>query len=290
MVRFVGICVVLFVFALGFIVVTQTQDMAALFEAFRSETLTQKLAWFLLVLIPLALIPSALWLCDALARQRKAASALELRLGGVKQGVKELVGAQVDADAMAHHLARTDPEDAIGVVAQRLSDAERVTLVQQNRSEIGDLQSRVDELRTQQQGLKERLAPVLEKRRSIEQLFADLDSRENDIDRALGEIASGDDATAIDLRLKNLAEFVRQSHSAAMRSSTHQNNHGLKDDFTGLAVRLEPYTMVKDGVTRRVRILPTARSPERRDRCSPANAARRPWRARADVCRRQEKA
>jgi chromosome segregation ATPase len=254
MVRFVGICVVLFVFALGFIVVTQTQDMAALFEAFRSETLTQKLAWFLLVLIPLALIPSALWLCDALARQRKAASALELRLGGVKQGVKELVGAQVDADAMAHHLARTDPEDAIGVVAQRLSDAERVTLVQQNRSEIGDLQSRVDELRTQQQGLKERLAPVLEKRRSIEQLFADLDSRENDIDRALGEIASGDDATAIDLRLKNLAEFVRQSHERCDEIEHASNTiTGLKDDFTGLAVRLEPYTMVKDGVTRRVR-------------------------------------
>ena len=46
--------------------------MAALFGAFRSEPLTQKLAWFVVVLIPLLLFPSALWLCDALLRQRNA--------------------------------------------------------------------------------------------------------------------------------------------------------------------------------------------------------------------------
>ena len=56
----------------GYIFVTQPQDLAALFEAFRSEPLAQKLAWFLIVLIPLALIPSALWLADAVMRQRKA--------------------------------------------------------------------------------------------------------------------------------------------------------------------------------------------------------------------------
>ena len=78
MAKFVGSCVVLFVLAVGFIVVTQAQDFAALFEAFRSEPLTQKLAWFLVVLIPHALIPSALWLCDAVIRQRKTAAALEI--------------------------------------------------------------------------------------------------------------------------------------------------------------------------------------------------------------------
>ncbi len=62
MAKFVGSCVVLFVLAVGFIVVTQAQDFAALFEAFRGEPLTQKLAWFLVVLIPIALVPSALWL------------------------------------------------------------------------------------------------------------------------------------------------------------------------------------------------------------------------------------
>jgi hypothetical protein len=88
MAKFIGIGVVVFVLAIGFIVLTQAQDIAALFEAFRSEPLAQKLAWFVAVLIPLALIPVALWLCDALIRQHKAASALELRLGGLRQGVK----------------------------------------------------------------------------------------------------------------------------------------------------------------------------------------------------------
>jgi len=38
-----------------------------------------------------------------------------------------------------HHLARTDPENAIGAVQQRLGEAERTALVQAQRNEIGDL-------------------------------------------------------------------------------------------------------------------------------------------------------
>ena len=254
--RFVGIGVVVFVLAIGFIVVTQAQDIAALFEAFRSEPLAQKLAWFVAVLIPLALIPAALWLCDALIRQRKVASALELRLGGLRQGVKELARSQVDAEGSVHHLARTDPEDAIGAIAQRLTEAERSAQVQQNRNEMGDLQSRVDELRVQQQGLRERLVPVLEKRRSIEQLFADVDSRETDIDRALTEIASGDDATAIELRLRNLMEFVRRSHERCDEiEHASKTIASLKEDYAGLRARLAPYAAADVGVTRRVKEL-----------------------------------
>src|ERR1700730_3226967 len=114
--KFIVGSAVLFVLALGFVVLTQAQDIAALFEAFRAEPVAQKLAWFVIVLIPLALIPSTLWLCDALIRQRTAATALELRLGGVQQGVKELARSQADAEAAVHHLPRTRPGDAIGGV------------------------------------------------------------------------------------------------------------------------------------------------------------------------------
>jgi hypothetical protein len=138
--KFVGGCVVLFVFAVGYIFITQAQDLAALFEAFRAEPLAQKFAWFLIGLIPLALLPTALWLCDAVIRQRKAATALELRLGGVRQSVQDLAKAQVDAESAVRHLVRSDPEDAIGAVTQRLAEAERVTQIQQSRNEIGDLQ------------------------------------------------------------------------------------------------------------------------------------------------------
>lgn len=258
--KFVVGCAVLFVLALGYIVLSQAQDIAALVEAFRAEPLSHKLAWFVIVLIPLALIPAALWLCDALIRQRKAADALESRLGGVRQNVRELARSQVDAEAAVHQLARTDPEDAIGAVQQRLTEAERLAQVQASRNETGDLQARIDDLRGQQQALRERLAPVLEKRRSIEQLFTGLDSSQSDIERALAEIASGEDALALDLRLRNLMEFVRHSHERCDEiEHASKTVASLKEDFTELRARFTPFAAVEDGITRRVRELSEAR-------------------------------
>jgi DNA repair exonuclease SbcCD ATPase subunit len=258
--KFVGGCVVVFVLASGFVVITQAQDLAALFEAFRSEPLAQKLAWFLIVLIPLALIPASLWLADAAIRQHKAAAALELRLGGVRQGVQDLAKAQVDAESALRQLTRSDPEDAIGAVQQRLAEAERVAQIQQSRNEIGDLPTRVEELRTQQQALRDRLAPVLEKRRAIEHLFGELDSRESDIERALAEIASSDDATAIDMRLRDLMDFVRKGHQRCDDiESAAKTAAGLKQDYADLGTRIAPFSAVEDGVVRRVRELTDVR-------------------------------
>jgi uncharacterized coiled-coil DUF342 family protein len=167
---------------------------------------------------------------------------------------------QVDAEAAVHHLARSDPEDAIGAVQQRLTEAERVAQVQQKRNEIADLQSRVDDIRTQQQGLKQRLAPVLEQRRLIERLFMELDTGQNDIERALAEIASGDDAVALDLRLKNLMEFVRLSHGRCDEiENASKTIASLKEDYAALHSRLAPFAAATDGVTRRVKELSEAR-------------------------------
>lgn len=260
MAKFVVACSVVFVLAVAVVVMTQTQDIASLFEAFRAEPPTEKLAWFLIVLIPIALVPSALWLCDALIRQRKAAAALELRLGGVRERAQSLALTQVDADAAVHHLARTDPEQAIGAVSQRLTEAERVLQVQQGRNEIGDLSARVDALRVQQQALRERLVPVLEKRRSIEQLFAELDSREQDIDRTLAEIASGDDAVAIDVRLNEMANFVRQGHQRCDDiEQAAKTLASVGEDYADLRQRLEPYAAADGGISDRIKQLSGAR-------------------------------
>ena len=260
MVRFVVLCVVVFVLAAGFIVLNQADNIAALFQAFRTEPLTLKLAWLVAVVAALALIPAALWLGDALVRQRQANKALELRLGGVRQGVGGLARAQVDADAAVHHLARTDPEAAIAAVTQRLTEAEQIAQVQANRNEIGDLQARVDELRARQERLQERLAPLLEQRRSIERLFIDLDSRENDVGRMLGEITNGDDAAAIRVHLENLTDFVRCSHERCDEiDSAAKLLAGLKQDCTELRERLAPLAAAKDGIKRQLKDLDEAR-------------------------------
>ena len=130
----------------------------------------------------------------------------------------------------------------------------------QQRNEIGDLQSRVDAIRGQQQALKERLAPVLENRRAIERLFLELDTSQNDVERALAEIASGDDATALDLRLKKLTEFVRQCHERCDDIETASKTvASLKEAYAELHTRLAPFAAAKGGVTDRVKELSEAR-------------------------------
>jgi chromosome segregation ATPase len=250
----------LFMLAVGVLIVSGGPELAAMFAALRAQPVLDKVAWAIIVLVPLVLLPSAVWLSDTLVRQRKAAQALELRLDGVRQGAEELAKSQIDAEAAVHHLARTDPENAIGAVQQRLSEAERAALVQQQRNEIGDLQSRVDAIRGQQQALKDRLAPVLENRRAIERLFLELDTSQNDIERALAEIASGDDATALDLRLKKLTEFIKQYHERCDGiENASKTIVTLKDAYAELRTRLAPFAAAKGGVTDRVKELSEAR-------------------------------
>lgn len=266
MVKLVGICVALFVLALGTVIATQGHDLASLFNGFQSEPLAGKIAWLVVVLAPLVLLPSVVWLSDTLVRQRKAAQALAVRLDGVRRDVKDLARTQVDADAALHHLARTDPEHAIGAIQQRLGEAERIAEVQQRRNEIGGLEARVDELRAQQQNLKERLAPVLDKRRLIERLFTDLDTGQNDIERSLAEIASGDDAVALDLRLKKLAEFVSLTHARCDEvEAASKTLAGLHEGFAQLQERIAPLAAAEGGVTSRVRDLSAVRDKLARD-------------------------
>ena len=255
-----AVCGGLFVLALAFLVLAEGHEASAVLDAFASQTFVAKLAWIVVVVVPLVLVPAAVWLGETLMRQRQAAQALELRLDGVRQGVKTLVKSQVETEAAVSHLARTDPEDAMDALNQRLTEAERVAQVQKGRNQLGDLSSRVEEIRTQQQSLQKRLAPVLERRRAIEQLFAELDSRQIDIDHTLAEIATGDDAVALDVNLKKMMEFVRQSHDrcdSIERAS--KTLAGLQEDYTALHGRLAPHLAAEDGVASRLKELNVSR-------------------------------
>jgi chromosome segregation ATPase len=252
--KFVGVSVVLFVLAVAFVVVAQGPEMAALIGAFRSEPLIHKIAWAVIVLVPLLMLPFAVWLWDRLVRQAQTANALELRLDGVRQRVKDLNKKQDEPDADVQALTRGDPEDAIEALKRRVSEAERFAEVQRQRNESKDLNSRVDEIRVQQEGLKARLAPVLDARRAIEQMFMDLDTRQRDIDRTLAEIASGDDAVALDVRLKDLTEFVRQGNMRCDHiAQASKTVAWLSEACTELGGRLGPFMSADDGIVARLR-------------------------------------
>ncbi len=258
--RFVGVSVVFFVLAVGFVVLAQGSEMAALIAAYRSEPLLHKIAWAVIVLVPLVMLPFAVWLWDRLVRQRQAVTALELRLNSVRVRAKDATKVQADAEADVQHLTRTDPEDAIAALQRRITEAERFAEIQHSRNQMADLDSRVSAIRAQQQALNDRLAPVLETRRAIEQMFAELDGRQHDIERSLAEVASGDDGTALEIRLKNLTEFARQG-SARCDHIEHaaKTVAALKEACADLTTRLAPLTAVEDGITARVRELSAKR-------------------------------
>ncbi len=256
----VAVCGALFVLALAFLVLADGSEAGEMLNAFWSQSLVSKLAWAVIVLVPLVLVPVAVWLGETLVRQRQAAQALEFRLDGVRQGVKTLVKSQVEAEAAVQHLARTDPEDAMSAVKQRLTEAERFAQIQAGRNEIGDLDARVEEIRAQQEALQKRLAPVLEKRRAIDRLFTELDSRQNDVEHTLAEVGVGSDAVALDVSLKKMMEFARQSHEHCddiERAS--KVIAGLHEDYAELQNRVAPFAAAEDGVVKRVKELSVTR-------------------------------
>ncbi|HVU40681.1 MAG TPA: hypothetical protein VHD86_06510 [Xanthobacteraceae bacterium] len=254
--KFVGISVALFVLAVLFVGLTQGAAMAAIFAAFGALPWLQKIAWAVIVLVPLVMLPFAVWLWDRLVRQQQSGMTLQQRLEGVRASVKEATKAQTEAEADVQQLTRSDPEDAIAALQRRVSEAERFAQIQQSRNAITDLDSRVAAIRAQQQALKERLAPVLDTRRSIEQLFTELDGRQSDIERSLAEIASGDDGTALEIRLKNLTEFVRQGNARCDQiEQASKTLASLSEAGAAMGARLAPFAAAEDGITSRVRQL-----------------------------------
>jgi chromosome segregation ATPase len=254
--KFVASCVVLFVLAVGFVALNQAPETGSLIAAFRAARLSYRIAWAVIVLVPLLMLPVAAWLWDALTRQRKAAQALELRLGGVRARVKELGKTQGDVETIVQQLTRSDPEDALAALQRRVTEAERFSEVQNSRNEAVDLESRIGAIRSSQQVLQERLVPVLEARRRIETTFAELDGRQTDIDRSLAEVASGDDGVAIDVRLKNLTEFLAQGNARCDRIELASKTVAtIKESCAELAARLAPFAAAQDGITARVREL-----------------------------------
>lgn len=254
--RIVGVAVVLFVLAVGYIVLTQGPEMGALIGAYRSQPLLHKLAWTVIVLVPLLALPLTAWLWDRLARQRQAAAALQVRLEGARGRTKDMNKAQADIEANVQRLTRSDPEDAIAALQRRISESERFAEIQQARNQMINLEARVDVIRGQQQALKDRIAPILDTRRSIEQMFTELDTRQSDIERALAEVASGDDNTALEIRLKNLTEFAREGAGRCDQIEyASKTVAALREAFAELVSRLTPFAAGEGGITSRVREL-----------------------------------
>jgi hypothetical protein len=179
------VCSALLALAVGYEVYSSEYPPAALIDFVQSRPLLQKLAWGVIVVAPFGLLAAALWESGRLDQQRKANGVWETRFRGIRKTVDELDDAQKDADRATNYLERTDPEEAMSALQQRLIEAERTTNLQQSRNEQEGLLVRVDMARQQQQALREKLGATIEKRRLIEPLFVELQNSQDVIEKGL---------------------------------------------------------------------------------------------------------
>jgi uncharacterized coiled-coil DUF342 family protein len=87
-----------------------------------------------------------------------------------------------------------------------------------------------------------------------------LDAQQSDLDRALDEIASGDDAVTLDIGLKKMMEFLKRSHGRCDDiERAAKTIASLKEDYVELRNRLVPFAAAQGGVANRMHELRDAR-------------------------------
>jgi chromosome segregation ATPase len=241
----VVVAIVLLALAIGYEIVSAGYSAAGLLEELQALPPLQKLGWGVIIVAPLVLLGATFWEGARHDQQRKAAAVLETRLRGVQKAVNELDDAQKASDRAANYLERSDPEEAVSSLQRRLIEAERTAHVQQSRNETQGLLTRVEQVRQQQQSLRERLGATIEKRRLIEPLFVELQSAQDDLDRKFANLKADDLQERLQTftqaveRMKARCGELDQSMAAFVR---------LKDEFNVLQSHLTPLDNRETGV------------------------------------------
>jgi uncharacterized coiled-coil DUF342 family protein len=209
----IGCSIAILVIAVGVELFFLDFKLEHLIDMIMSQPLPQRLGWIAIGTAPLLLFFVAMLEHERLVQQRKTADVLATRLRGVKDEVSALETAQKDGDRATNYLLRTDPEDAIMGLQKRLAAAQQVADVHHNRNEADDLMARVEDLRRQQNTIRERLGELIAKRRSIDLLFSELQSSQEDMEQTLSSIEEDKNGDTLQERLRKLTEFIRTSNA-----------------------------------------------------------------------------
>src|SRR5215813_12579644 len=198
---FVLACGALLALAIAFVLIATGPD--ALVASLRSQSVVQQIAWMLMLVATLVVLGSALWLNEQLLQQRNAMQILQSRLR-----VEE---AQKDVDVAMNQFGGSDP--AMRELQQRLAKAEKELSEHLRLSDAGEFQTLVTEIRARQDALKDKLGEAVTKRKSIEQLFAEYEGTQRDIERILAGIERDAKGDALEARIGNLSQFTKVTDS-----------------------------------------------------------------------------
>jgi chromosome segregation ATPase len=233
--------------ALAFVVWEFNLDV--LVEVFLSQPAAKKIAWMVVAAASLLLLYLALWQSEMLSKQHKLTKTLEHRLRGVGQTVHRLEDGQSDIKLAENYLLRTDPEDAITAVEERLGRAEETVQSQHLRNEAGDLQARMEELRERQEALRAKLGLTIERRQAIEKFLSDLARAQRDIEETLSGTETDRDEDTLEQRIRTLTELVTLTTSRFEAIERWmQTIVRLKGEFDAFQSRLVPLKDSQSGV------------------------------------------
>ena len=236
---FIFVCGALLVFAIAYALFSSAPDVLS--ELSGSQLRPTQIAWMFIIVVSLIVLACAVWSNEKLLQQRNATQTLQSRL--------HLEEAQKDVDRAVSQLARTVPDAAIGALQQRLVNAEKQLSVQQQRNGASELQSLVEELRARQSALREKLGDAITKRRSLEQLFAEYEGTQHDIERTLSGIEEDKKGDSLEVRIGNLSQFIKVTDTRfeELERSKQMLLH-LKEEFDALQTRLLPLKDDRSGV------------------------------------------
>ena len=207
---------------------------------------SQRFALGAIIFTTLALIGSSVWQAYSLARQNKL---LRDRLRGLRQGVVAAHDTQTQFDSSVQHLAKSDPEEAIGLLQTTLADTEKRIAAQQSRYDSIDLHERLEEIRRRQQAVREIVGVVSEKRRAVEPVFGELKDRLRQLDRWLAELETDDNKKSLGDRVNELTQDVSLIHTrhGVVQESVATLNR-FKEELEKAKAELSPVRSPETGI------------------------------------------
>jgi len=261
MAAFILVSSALLVFAATIELLTLGYQPAALVALFLSLPLPQQIAWLVICLVPLSFIAIALLQQSKLIEKCKAADLLETRLRGIRLDVLGLEQDEKNSDQATQYLHRSDPEAAISALRERITSTEEAVQFHEQRNQVGDLIGCVEQVRQQQQEIRQRLGEVLAKRRSIEASISQLQNAQDEMESIISVTEQDENGETLERRLQRLSQFVGTMNSR--REEVERSMPALlelEEKFDALQRRLAPLEEKETGVVGVLRTLSDARN------------------------------
>jgi uncharacterized coiled-coil DUF342 family protein len=243
---FILCSIALLVLAVSTMFLSLGYQPATLVALFFALPIAQQISWLIVCLAPLAFLAAALFQRSRVVEQRRGLDILETRLREVL-GLEE---AQKVTDEGAQYLVQSDPEKAIRTLQGRISQTDQAIQVHKHYNYNGDMLSRIEEMRQQQQELRGKLGEVIAKRRSIETLFVELQSSQDEMERGLALIEEDKNGETLGERIQKLCQFSALTDARCEEiEGSMRSLMDLGTKFTALESRVAPLNMNDTGVT-----------------------------------------